>query len=129
LAGELDALLQGEQGVLLRAGGHRDDHRVEQPRGALDQVAMSLGDGVEGARVQHSVHRLVLLGAIRVADGSAALCQRKSLTAAARPASARSGAAIMAADAVSERFWIGLAGADQALSRSASKVESLAVRP
>ncbi|MNW11147.1 hypothetical protein D3C71_2085240 [compost metagenome] len=59
--GQLDALVQAEQGILLGAGGHGDDHLVEQPGGALDQIAMALGDRVESARVKRSVHPVVLL--------------------------------------------------------------------
>mgnify|MGYP000653267122 CR=1 FL=1 len=60
--GQLDALFQREQGILLGAGGDGNDHLVEQSRGAFDQIAMALGNRVEGTWVQHSVHRVVLAG-------------------------------------------------------------------
>ncbi|MNZ20600.1 hypothetical protein D3C78_376560 [compost metagenome] len=62
LTGQRYPLFQREQRVFLRAGCHCDDHVVEQPRGALDQVAMAFGNGVESTRVQHSVHRVILAG-------------------------------------------------------------------
>ncbi|MNJ66645.1 hypothetical protein D3C77_627370 [compost metagenome] len=62
LTGQRHPLFQREQWVFLGAGRHRDNHMVEQPRGALDQVAMAFGNGVESTRVQHSVHRVILAG-------------------------------------------------------------------
>ncbi|MNY57128.1 hypothetical protein D3C86_1932860 [compost metagenome] len=62
LAGQLHALLQAEQRIFLGAGCYSNDHAIEQTRGAFDQIAVALRNGVEGARVQHSVHRDVLAG-------------------------------------------------------------------
>ena len=70
--GQFNALFEGKQRVLLRTGSHGNDDGVEQPRGALDEITMPLGDGVKGAWVQHSIHRDVLKQADWDADGSAA---------------------------------------------------------
>ncbi|MOA43469.1 hypothetical protein D3C78_1656310 [compost metagenome] len=61
-AGQFDTLFEAEQRIFLRACGYGDDHGIEQARGAFDQIAVTLGDGVESARIQHSVHRDVLAG-------------------------------------------------------------------
>ncbi len=44
---DLDALLDRQQRCLLRVGEHRDDHRVEDRSGPLDDVEMAVRDRVE----------------------------------------------------------------------------------
>ena len=70
---QLHTLFQGKQRVFLGAGRDRDDHMVEQARGAFDQIAMAFGNRVEGTWVQHSVHRVVLAESVGEPDGIAAL--------------------------------------------------------
>ena len=62
-----------ETAGFLGAGRDRDDHMVEQARGAFDQIAMAFGNRVEGTWVQHSVHRVVLAESVGEPDGIAAL--------------------------------------------------------
>ncbi len=57
LGQHLLTLLQGEQRRgLLRVADHRDDHVVEMARGPLDDVEMTVGDGIERARAEGGGH-------------------------------------------------------------------------
>ena len=54
------ALFEREQGLtLLRVAHRRDDDLVEQERRGLDELAMSVVEGVERARVEHGRHGAV----------------------------------------------------------------------
>src|SRR5262249_17007332 len=61
LADHLDPLLFREKRLLRRVVAHRDDHLVEDLRAALDDVEVSVRDGIEAARVDGRAHGLPTL--------------------------------------------------------------------
>jgi hypothetical protein len=55
-ADDLDALLDRQQGRLLRIGQYGDDDRIEHRGGALDDVEVAVRDRVERAWVDRDAH-------------------------------------------------------------------------
>jgi hypothetical protein len=53
---QVDPLLGVKVGALAVSCRHRHHHPVEQPRGPQDEVAVAVGDGVEGSGIDHAAH-------------------------------------------------------------------------
>jgi hypothetical protein len=52
--GQLEAFLYGKQGTFCGAGSDRDDHMFKHATGAFSKVNMSVGYGIECARIKCS---------------------------------------------------------------------------
>src|SRR6266851_4644577 len=56
LAEHLDPLVDREQALLGHIDQHRDDHLVVEPRGAADDVEVTVGDRIKRTRTDYALH-------------------------------------------------------------------------